>query len=45
MYLNNASVLLEGGRTLIITTLSIPPDNTFFTYVIARVFETFRVSW
>ena len=36
---NNASGVIGGWLHLIIT-LSIPPDNTF-TYVIARVFETF----
>ena len=32
--------LLEEWLRFLIITLSIPPDNTF-TYVIARVFETF----
>ena len=37
---NNASGVIGGVAALLIITLSIPPDNTF-TYVIARVFETF----
>ena len=32
--------VIGGVAALLIITLSIPPDNTF-TYVIARVFETF----
>ena len=37
---NNASGVIGGVAALLIITLSIPADNTF-TYVIARVFETF----
>ena len=37
---NNASGVIGGVAALLVITLSIPPDNTF-TYVIARVFETF----
>ena len=37
---NNASGVIGGVAALLIITLTIPPDNTF-TYVIARVFETF----
>ena len=37
---NNASGVIGGVAALLIITLSIPPDKTF-TYVIARVFETF----
>ena len=40
MWFHHSSGVIGGVAALLIITLSIPPDNTF-TYVIARVFETF----